>query len=756
MSSIADDVADTLSTVNRPAEFCVAGRDEMLAPGLTVSGVGPVALPLLPIQAEQIIAAAERAPFGRGEATLTDLAVRRTWQIAAERIGFTGKHWPATLGRIVARIAESLGIDGEVKADIYKLLIYDTGSFFVPHRDTEKAPGMFATLVIALPSVAEGGELIVSHMGREKRIDLRCTDPSELTFAAFYADCVHEVLPVTAGYRLVLVYNLLRRGRKPLPKPADYGPQQSSLASVLSQWRTAAPGEATDEPLKLIYTLSHAYTEAELGFAALKGADAALADLVVAAAASAGCEVHLALISIEENCAAEYSGRPSRSRRGGYDSDGDGYEAGEVYERRATAAHWRRADGTAAALGEIPIFEEEFSPPVEFDTLEPDEQHFHEATGNAGATLERLYRRAALILWPQAGSLAVINQGGLQAALPYLGDLAARWQARGDASAREQAHVLSGHMIASWPTHQGLPGSQKGQSSAGRFLDTLARLGDDDRIDAFLVVLAGRTGFDAGDAKAIAAGLSRLAPARGADLATALVRGAAARAFGACAKLLALLSVDHADLAVAAARALAAALPGDASDAAMAGWQRRPAVLPDHLADLITALARVDKALAVSAAATICARPAIYDSDEVLVPATIVLVGTPDIAGDAGVAMLRAACLRHLDDRIAQPLDPPADWRRDSRLGCACRDCQALAGFLADPGEKLWVFAAAEARRNHVEATIRSARCDVATTTERRGSPHKLVCTKTQASYLRRCRQREQDLAAVGKLRAAM
>ena len=34
-------------------------------------------------------------------------------------------------------------------ADLYKLLVYDPGSFFVNHRDTEKAAGMFATLIIA-------------------------------------------------------------------------------------------------------------------------------------------------------------------------------------------------------------------------------------------------------------------------------------------------------------------------------------------------------------------------------------------------------------------------------------------------------------------------------------------------------------------------------------------------------------------------------------------------------------------------------
>jgi hypothetical protein len=92
-----------------------------------------------------------------------------------------------------------------VQAAFYKLLLYDEGSFFASHRDTEKAPGMFATLVVVLPSTSTGGELLVRHKDREARLDLHGSDPSEVAFAAFYADCVHEVLPIVSGFRLALI-----------------------------------------------------------------------------------------------------------------------------------------------------------------------------------------------------------------------------------------------------------------------------------------------------------------------------------------------------------------------------------------------------------------------------------------------------------------------------------------------------------------------------------------------------------------------
>jgi hypothetical protein len=87
-----------------------------------------------------------------------------------------GKGWARTLESLVARAPAGLGVTDPVAADLYKLLIYDQGSHFVSHRDTEKAPGRFATLIITLPSVHAGGELVVRHKGREVRLDMRCDD----------------------------------------------------------------------------------------------------------------------------------------------------------------------------------------------------------------------------------------------------------------------------------------------------------------------------------------------------------------------------------------------------------------------------------------------------------------------------------------------------------------------------------------------------------------------------------------------------
>ena len=98
---ITQELADILADVDRPGDYFVAGRVELLAPKIEIDGVGAIALPLPPAQAKQLIKAATRAPFGRGADTVIDTKVRRTWQIAADQVRIGGKHWGKTLDGIV-------------------------------------------------------------------------------------------------------------------------------------------------------------------------------------------------------------------------------------------------------------------------------------------------------------------------------------------------------------------------------------------------------------------------------------------------------------------------------------------------------------------------------------------------------------------------------------------------------------------------------------------------------------------------------
>jgi len=777
--TVTHELADILRKVNRPGDYFVTGRADFPAPRIEVDGVGPIALPLLPVQATKLIKSATRAPYGRGSETLVNTEVRRTWQIEANRVRIGGKHWSATLDRIVARATEGLGLTEHVTAELYKLLIYDKGSFFVSHRDTEKVPGMFATLVLALPSQSQGGELVVRHGDREVGLDLGCEEPSEVAFAAFYADCVHEVLPVTAGCRATLVFNLVRKGKGVAPEPPAYETETARVVDLLGAWakRGAAPDLDADQtdaaeeidrpPEKLVYPLEHAYTPGELEFEKLKGADAAIARLLTTAAPAANCDLHLALLTVWESGPAQHNGGyRSNYRRSRYDEDEMDdhvdFEVIEVSNWEKSLIEWRRPDGAPATLGKLPIEDDEIAPPDALDDMQPDEQHFHEATGNEGASFERTYARAALVLWPSACVLAVLNQAGLASTLPHLDEMTSTWEAAGGAlesPVRARALEFAGHILATWPNHEWYEPETE-PSDMGRMLRLLARLGDRDLVTLLVGKLITQRGHDKTDNAAILEALGILPRDRAAELLRTIVAAHAIDALGACGALLAGALkgafVKQPKELEGAAQSLVAALPGDPESAPKDQWGRPRGSRADAVlvADLVAVVDRIDAALAERTAAHLLAWPRHFDLDAVLVPASKTLqAGRATSAGGPASKALHAAAVVHLESRIAEPLEPPEDWIRPSRIGCTCAHCTELARFLADPERESFTIKAAQTVRSHVEDKIRGERIDVDTRTERRGSPHSLICRKNQASYQRRVAQRKRDLADIAILR---
>ena len=772
MDSINAALAAVLQTVQTPGDFFAAGECALHLPLIEVEGIGPIALPLLPAQAVQLLAAAELAPYGRGADTVVDTSVRRTWQISADRVRIRGRHWPAMLDGIVERAAMGLGAGVGVEAELYKLLVYDEGCFFLEHRDTEKSPGMFGTLIVALPSLHTGGELVIRHRGREVRLDVRCADVSELAWAAFYADCVHEVLPITSGCRLVLVYNLRRTGRGRLPRPPSYDKEAAVLERLLRAWCNETAKPDADRPLKLVYPLAHAYTPADLSFAALKGADAAAATVLTAAAGDAACDLHLALLRIEESGAAEYNGYAGRRWRSRYhdddeeDRDGgddDEFRVAEVFDRSLTLSDWRRPDGSNASLGPLPFNDDEVCPPDALADMEPDEQHFHEATGNEGASFERSYQRAALVLWPHAQRLRLIARAGFAASLPALDGMVKAWidgGAEPGCAAWHEAHALAAEMLACWPV-QAARRANDGPSAESKVLSQLVRLQDREHIESMLASIVAAGGYAAGDNAGLVRALKLLPLPRVGSLLLAVVQGNADLHIGGCADLLARAAAVSAwrGQLVGAAQALLDAMPGDpARPQSPADAWRRERADADVVHDTLRALAPAGhaglSALADQAVTHWLAWPRTYGMDAVIVPALRRLAERPALLNRPACLRLRAAALDHLRARSSLDLAPPADWRREARMSCRCEHCMALGRFLQSADQEVWRFKAREADRRHVEDSIRQGRCDVDCSTERKGSPHVLVCTKNQASYERRVAQRRADLEDLARLEA--
>ena len=593
------------------------------------------------------------------------------------------------------------------------------------------------------------------------QLDLSCDDACEIAFAAFYADCVHEVLPVTQGCRLTLIYNLCRTDKKmPLPKPSDYRLEQDSVAGLLREW-TAALGTDTNEalPEKLIYLLDHAYTSADLGFDALKGADSAVADVLLVAADHAACDIHLALVSVEEIGNADYAGS-------GRYWDEDDFEEGEVYDRTETVSEWRRPDGAPSNLPVLPFNEDEFCPPDAFSKIEPDEVQFSEVTGNAGASFERTYHSAALVIWPRSRYLAIVNQAGLGATLPVLRDLCQRWESEEqvkNSSLWHDADTLAGYMLRDWiPLQLGLRSLNTLSTPLIDFLDCICRIQDSEQLGKFWSMLAEK-GFYNKEHSTSLVRTATLLPWRDVvGWTEQAISISAAQAQEACAAFLACLSAAKPDMAHdlrVAAHTLFMSLPGDQSRFPLLDrWEHaRMHASVQLVMDVLISFSAIDIRLAEDALNYLLAWPICYTMDTILLPAALQLIETATSRDLVVVERLRDAVYMHLHARVAETLEAPADWRRDSRINCACQDCAQLRAFLDNPLQANWSFKAVQGRRTHLENSLVRDRCDVDFVTERRGSPHVLVCTKNQASHLRRVKQRKNDLddltrLAVGKM----
>ncbi|MFU8803421.1 MAG: 2OG-Fe(II) oxygenase [Bradymonadaceae bacterium] len=755
LSDPAEMLAKLLSTVTRPGDYYATGTVVAPMPSIEVEGLGPLAFPLLPEQARRLMEVAEPAPYGRGDETLIDADVRRSRQIDPRQLNIENDIWDDTLAAIVKEARSGLGVEDDLSAELYKMLIYEEGGFFVEHRDTEKAPGMFATLVVVLPSFYGGGELVIRHDDRAVSLALNTSSPSRVSYAAFYADCRHELLPVTEGYRLCLVYNLLRRGAAPLPEPPDYRNHVAQVTRLLEDWDEEGP------PM-LIYPLQHAYTPESLSFDHLKHADQAAAAVLKAAATGADCDLHLAMISIEESGAAEYYGG-SYSRGWGryreYAANSDDFEVGEVLDRTMSLEGWRDADDQPALLAKIAFEDWEISPPEGLENEEADEVHFTEATGNEGASFERTYRRAALVVWPRRNRWRIISRAGLDVTLPMLEELIREGLENRkieDAQKLGDAMALAASMILSW-RHTPIYGRGVAPDRRSRMFDCLVDLEADDLLATFIPHAIDARTFEHSDNAAILAAVKVMGWEKAEQAIIRLIASVMPESLDPCTDLILRLASETSAPEMVrrnVAGALVDVLPPLSEP--HEPWRRPPAVEAESISRLLAALLQISSSILDRAVDHILEQPETYGLDGVLVPALLAIPDelTPLARGAAPIDRLREVCLQHLEARISQPLKEPTDWRLPVTLTCPCEDCRALQKFIDSPKQREWTYGARKDRRRHLQYQITSQKCDIDCHTLAQGSPHKLVCKKNRKSYQRRVEQRKADLAALAGLDA--
>ena len=735
-----------LLSINRPGDFYAHGRMFVPMPKLEVENIGVLSFPVPEAQIRALINTAERAPYGKGTDTLVDTTVRDCWQIDGMSIDIGGGMWDDTFSRILDAAATGLGCPGErLEAKLYKLLIYEPGGFFAAHRDTEKADGMIATLTISLPTVSVGGELSVRHQDREVVIDMNAEEPSELVFAAFYADCTHETKPVRKGHRLSLVFNLcLHHDDTETPRQApDHIDEVESIVQQLVHWRD---NEQSSD--KLVWLLEHDYSEAGLSFDTLKNTDDAWARVLGMATDRAECEMYAAIVHIEEQGEALYPDGDYVDSWHWHENEVDGMEIGEVFYGSYWLDDWSGRDGSRPPLQRVPLHAEELLPVGALDDAKPDEQWLHEASGNEGVSLERAYRHTAFVIWPQSKTLDILAGARIGSAVAWV----AEQLERNGGVADEQVRALVLRLIDIWPSG---PRDHKAQSRID-MLHLLTAVEDETLTVRFLrqVVLLHYNG-DENEALLAALGeipmdaigefLVDLIRARfviWTDATLAFLRGVGES-----------MSTARNDVLEVSVRTALSLLPesmekriGDDK------WnsESEETISDQAVCDLFTLAWRCDLMDdAGTAALAITDYPLAVTPDRTIPAALGELYSEIGLADTATYTNLWRHATEFLLTRSELPPEQPLDWRITADINCHCNYCTKLRAFCKDPSTQIARFPLRKDLRAHLHKIIDYNHLDLTHETERRGSPYTLVCTKTRATYRRRLAEYTEDVSCM-------
>ncbi|KAJ3129566.1 hypothetical protein HK098_001042 [Nowakowskiella sp. JEL0407] len=165
--------------------------------------------PLSQESMEFILQSGSPAAFGMGSKTVVDTGYRKAIAIPPSEFAV---NLHRVLPLILRQITDLFGIQSgvEIQAHLYKMNVYEKDGFFKSHVDTPRGSNMIGSLVVALPISHTGGKLIVRQDGMEQGYSFEpIYGRKTLSWAAFYSDCEHEILPVTSGLRVTLTFNLL-------------------------------------------------------------------------------------------------------------------------------------------------------------------------------------------------------------------------------------------------------------------------------------------------------------------------------------------------------------------------------------------------------------------------------------------------------------------------------------------------------------------------------------------------------------------
>jgi hypothetical protein len=714
---------------------------------LAVDGLGPIKLPVTQARARQLAQLGQPAQFGLGEQTLTDSRVRDTWEIPKDLVH---AEWSDAFGTILGAIRDRLGLPGgsELAADFHSMLVYERGQFFAAHQDSEKDDSMIGTLVVTLPSAYTGGELVIEHGGQSTRYQGR---PDALSLVAFYGDCRHEILPLNSGRRITLTYNLLLHGDTTVTATGDDATVAELARLVEEHFTTPVTNRYSQAkaapPGRLVYLLDHEYTARGLSWPRLKGADAARMPLVRAAADQAGCAAVLALADVKETWSAFKAGDRYRDWDEEDDEDEDEnendgpYEIQELIDSSITLTHWTA--GPARIL--LSVRDTEACATTRSADLRPIASEYEGYMGNYGNTLDRWYKRAAVVVWPR--ELEFANRAEASPAWA-LDELVAR--ARDDLAG---ARIAAATVAELWDMTVRVT---ELAGLLGKALSAAAAL-DDASIAAMLLRPFAVERLSVADVPPLA----YLAGQHGQQWTAELLRswfGEGSRPYYAVAQGRPQWIASLPGLCRALQASPTAHLLLDLSwdwlrnMIGRGAEQQSPTYRDEALREMGPPLAALLAAAAVAEAGELRDQIVGFcrEQGDEMIPCEMAALRAA--AGAPGFGDLTADCTERLRRRLARPVRAADDWSIELPAVCACELCIPLGKFLADPVRRTLEWKLAKAGREHIHSRIDTAELPVQHQTRRQGSPFTLVLTKSQALFDREREARSRDEADLAAL----
>jgi hypothetical protein len=737
-----------------------------------IDPLGPLQQPLSPAQAQALHALSEPARFGLREQTLLDTDVRHTGEVDADRLGL---HWQSgAFAALQHDVARALGVE-RLDAWLHNLLIYGPGQFFKPHQDTERHPGMVATLVLVWPSPHIGGELRVRFGQQEGRLASQHLQAQELRWFAFYADCRHEVLPVEEGWRVVLSFDLVVPSHS--ARPAIPAPLQGAVAAALRE-QFGIDGEAPRQrPWVLL--LDHDYTEHGLRWPLLKGDDRWRVAALCTAAEALGLRVNLALAELHES----WSTQPVfRSRRGyngrGHDEPTDEVEPEELINDELSLDFWVDAQDRVGPRRSLAIGRDDMVCLVETGKAHLVDEQYEGYMGNYGDTLDYWYRRAALVIRTPMADERDRFELDFDAALDDALQLARE-------SARDPTRlVVLAERVQAASRALTDAVSARGRVLFDAYAEIAAALPEPEAASALMSPFDPAR-LEAPDAEVLA----RLGQQRDTDWVRGLLRrwyDPNARRWGELAFWQAGWKMSLRDMP----RLWPQPLPEFIAAALQAGWP--DAVLDEWFEGCLRLLTRLEQACAqVTPANRLSLQVGLLSALGELAQALVLCIEDEAAPGERHLqslihqilvhpqlyplpslrpvveamgawstrwpaqAPLRTQVVTALRHALAQAERAPDDHNlRGVAWTCRCTDCAGLIAWAESPAAQPLVMAMAEPRRRHVEEKFAESGAPLTATTLRQGSPHKLVLGKPADLQARDRVQRERwarDLAALEK-----